>query len=94
MKKILTLTAYLTTSALIFAQDLNLDAPAQKLMEQIAKIFPYVAGFFLLFVIFKNLNHFTSDEGEPLKGIKNVGIYCLVVVAMIAIYKWVTSQTI
>jgi len=81
-------------SASLNAQSINIGNPAQTLTSQVEKWFPWIAGIIFLFVAFKNLGNLVNEGGDPWKGIKNLILYCLIVAAVVGIYKWVKTQSL
>ena len=87
---------FLTLSSYGFAQGgggIDFSAPGKTLTDALEKLFPYIAGAGACWVIFKNLTHF--GEGEDLwKGLKNIGIYAISVVAVIQVYRYVKGLSL
>lgn len=81
-------------SVLISAQSLGLASGGQTLMNEAAGAFPYVAGFIFIFVAFKNMDHFTSKGGDVWEGVKNIGIYLLLVLVIVGAYQFIKSKAL
>lgn len=78
----------------VYGQSLGLGDAGNKLMSEVEKVFPYVAGIIFLFVGFKNLGHFTEGDGDVWKGIKNLAFYIFAVLCVVGVYKFVKSQSL
>lgn len=90
LKGVFFASLFLVLNVYVQAQSFDLTSPANVLQNALEKLFPYVAGIGAIWVIFKNLNHF--GEGEDYwKGIKNIIIYILIVVALQQGYKYVIT---
>lgn len=84
----------LTLPTKIYAQSLGLQDAGQKLMTEVEGVFPYIAGIIFLFVGWKNLGNFTSENGDIWKGIKNLVFYILAVLIVVGVYRFVKTQTL
>lgn len=93
LKKVMTFGVLLFSSTMLFAQDLNLTAPAEKIMTQLEKAFPFVAAAIFIGVGIKNLGNFTG-EGDMQKGIKNVLVFVFALLIIVAVYKFVKGQAL
>ncbi len=77
-----------------FAQNLGLGDAGNRLMTEVERVFPYIAGIIFIFVGFKNLGNFTSENGDIWKGIKNLVFYILAVLIVVGVYRFVKTQTL
>lgn len=91
LTKVLTFATLFFASTMLFAQDLNLTAPAEKILTQLEKAFPFVAAAIFIGVGIKNLGNFTG-EGDVQKGIKNVLTFVFALLIIVAVYKFVRAQ--
>lgn len=92
--KIYSLLLLLSISNFVNAQNLDLQSPANNLKQQIATIFPIVAGILFLVVALVNLGHFTKEGGDWKKGVFNIILYCIVVGVIVSLYQYVSSVSL
>lgn len=96
MKKTFLLTVFtvLSVSNFATAQNIDLQSPANNLKQQIAGIFPIVAGILFVVVALVNLGHFTKEGGDWKKGVFNIILYCIIVGVVVGLYQYVSSVSL
>lgn len=92
MKKyLLSAGLLLSTTPLVFAQNINLKGPAQNLANELKGVFPYVAVAIFIVVILTQLGHFTKDNGDWKKGVTNIILFAVILSAVVGLISYVSN---
>lgn len=91
-KKIFFSVSLVLTSVALQAQDFGIASTGQKLMNELAKAFPYIALAGLAGVGIYNIGNFVGENADTSKGIKNVIKYLVFLLIVVAIYQFAKSQ--
>lgn len=92
MKKRMLLVGCILTSALVQAQDFGIKSTAQKILNELAGAFPYIALGGLIAVGVANIKHFTGENADTNKGIGNIIKYLVFVLVVVGVYQFVKTQ--
>lgn len=76
-----------------YSQDLNLTGGASVMQKALEGIYVIIGGAGFLYVAYQQLDNFKT-EGNRLEGLKPLGWYLLVFIAIGQIYKYVISQSL
>lgn len=81
-------------SGTAFGQNLGLDQVGHNLQSQLERFFPYIAAIIFIFVAFKNLGHFTENDGNPWVAVRNLLYYIIAVLVVVGVYNLVKSKSL
>mgnify|MGYP000847196559 CR=1 FL=1 len=92
MKKNFLLFGLSLTTLALQAQDFGIANTGQKLMNELAKAFPYIALAGLAGVGIYNVGNFIGENADTSKGIKNVVKYLVFLLIVVSVYQFAKSQ--
>lgn len=87
------LVLFLLSASFINAQDLGLATGGNKILNELVKAFPIVAGIAFIWVGWKALNEYNNSK-DVLEALKIVGWYLLAVFFIIGAYQVIKSVSL
>lgn len=84
------LTLFVLSASLMNAQDLGLASGGNKILAELVKAFPIIAGIAFLWVAWKALSEY-NDSKDVLAALKIVGWYLLAVFFIVGAYQVVKN---
>lgn len=92
MKKRILFAGFFLATMIAQAQDFGIASTGEKLMNELAKAFPYIALAGLAAVGIYNIGNFIGENADTSKGIKNIIKYLVFLLIVVAVYQFAKSQ--
>ena len=75
-----------------FAQTFGLQSAGEKMLNEVAGAFPFIAGLLFIFAAWRALAEYNENGKDVWSGVKVILFYIIILLVVIGAYKFVKSQ--
>lgn len=93
-KKISGVALLLLGNILVSAQNLGLSDAGNKMMNEVEKAFPFIAGILFIFAAWKALGEYNENGKDVWSGIKVILFYIIIMLVVVGAYKFIKTMSL